>query len=113
MLTGFQNHAVKLHDVAKPVLFGDMPEAEQDKYWQGVVLQSQDAFELPVTYSAAEITIPKSYLVCTQDQCVPGPLQEHLAQSLGFKFEKIDAGHFPFLSQPEKTLEILDQMIMK
>lgn len=94
------------------MLFGDLPEAEQDTYWKGVVLQSQDAFELPVTFSAADITIPKSYLVCTQDQCVPGPLQEQLAQSLGFKFEKIDAGHFPFLSQPEKTLEILDKMII-
>lgn len=94
------------------MLFSDMSAAEQDKYWPGVKLQSQDAFELAVTYSAADITIPKGYVVCTQDQCVPGPLQEHLAQSLGFTFEKIDAGHFPFLSQPEKTLEILDRMII-
>lgn len=89
-----------------------MPEAEQQKYFEGVKLHSQDSFETPVTYSAADITIPKSYLVCTQDLCVPGPLQEQLAQSLGFQYEKIDAGHFPFLSQPEKCLDLIRKLIV-
>ncbi|KAJ0116753.1 hypothetical protein J7T55_009903 [Diaporthe amygdali] len=109
-----KNHAIKLKEEAKQVLFSDVqasPEA-QAKYWDGVVTHSQDAFEKPVTFSAADITIPKSYLVCTQDQCVPGPLQEQLAESLGFKAERIDAGHFPFLSQPDKCLEILKTMIL-
>lgn len=109
-----KNHAITLKEDAKQVLFSDVqgsPE-ELEKYWKGVVTHSQDAFEVPVTFSAADITIPKSYLICTQDQCVPGPLQEHLAQSLGFKAERIDAGHFPFLSQPEKCLEILQTLIV-
>jgi pimeloyl-ACP methyl ester carboxylesterase len=96
------------------VLFSDLQGSheEQAKYWEGVVTHSQDAFEIPVTFSAADISIPKSYLICTQDQCVPGPLQEQLAESLGFKAERIDAGHFPFLSQPERCLEILKTMIL-
>lgn len=96
------------------MLFGDVQGSPEElaRYWDGVVTHSQDAFEVPITFSAADITIPKSYLVCTQDQCVPGPLQEQLAESLGFKAERIDAGHFPFLSQPDKCLELLSSMIL-
>lgn len=82
------------------------------KYWSGVKLHSQDAFELPVPFSASDITIPKSYMVCTKDTCVPGPLQEHLAQSLGFKIERIESGHMPFLSNPDQCRDTLKEMII-
>lgn len=93
------------------MMFAGLPEAEIEKYAKGAQLQSQDAFETPVTFSAADITIPKSYMVCTQDQCVPGPLQEQLAQALGFEYEKIYSGHFPFLTHPEQSLDILKRFI--
>lgn len=103
---------MKLLDAAKSVLFGGLSEEEQQKYFKGAALMSQDAFETPVPFSAADLTIPKSYLVCTLDECVPGPLQEKLAKELGFTFEKMDCGHFPFLSQPEKCLSILHKFIL-
>lgn len=108
-----KNHAIKLKEEAKQSIYGDVAEDERQKYWEAVVLQSQDAFEVPVPYSASDLTIPKSYMVCTKDECVPGFLQEQLAEGLGFKVEKIEAAHMPFLSQPDKCLEILQRMIIQ
>ena len=54
-------------------------------------------------------SVPKSYVVCTQDRMIPGVDQENMAQGLT-DIARIDTGHSPFLSTPELLAEHLDRM---
>ncbi|KAE8372931.1 Alpha/beta hydrolase fold-1 [Aspergillus bertholletiae] len=47
------------------------------------------------------------YLVCEEDQCIPGSLQEEFARLAGSRIEKCSAGHMPQLSQPRRVVEVI------
>jgi hypothetical protein len=45
-----------------------MTEEEAQKWFETLVPHSQDAFETGVDYVAADLTIPKAYVICELDQ---------------------------------------------
>ncbi|KXJ85313.1 Alpha/beta hydrolase fold-1 [Microdochium bolleyi] len=55
------------------------------------------AFAAEVTVGASELAVPKTYLVCTRDDCVPAEFQREVAEGMGARVIDIDAGHSPFL----------------
>ncbi|KAJ5825734.1 alpha/beta-hydrolase [Penicillium riverlandense] len=62
--------------------------------------------------------LPTTYVHCTQDMAIMHPLQQSMVQdavNAGGKLivETIDAGHCPFLSQPEEIVRIVSQMLPK
>ncbi|KAK7931177.1 hypothetical protein PG985_001889 [Apiospora marii] len=90
-----------VNEKAKDALFNDLPEPERSAWLAKLVPHSQDAFEAPLAFIAADITIPKTYIVCERDQAIPVALQEKLVETVpGFRTERIHAGHSPFLSKP-------------
>ncbi|KAJ4244223.1 hypothetical protein NW762_014605, partial [Fusarium torreyae] len=48
---------------------------------EATVPHSQDAFETSLDFIAADITIPKTYIICEKDQLLLLPLQEQLVES--------------------------------
>ena len=56
--------------------------------------------------AAAWRQIPSTYLVCAQDRGTPARLQREFARRAGSVVE-LDAGHHPFLSQPEAVRDLL------
>lgn len=44
---------------------------------------------------------PTTYVVATQDQIIPAPLQQHFAQTMGATVVSVDAGHLVMLAEPE------------
>ncbi len=75
-------------------------EAQAHLARQGVQVIAQ-----PVS-AAAWQDVPSTYLVCAQDMGTPARLQREFARRAGSVVE-INAGHHPFLSQPEAVRDLL------
>lgn len=56
--------------------------------------------------AAAWQHIPSTYLVCAEDRGTPDRLQREFARAAG-RVVELDAGHHPFLSQPEAVRDLL------
>ena len=54
---------------------------------------------------------PVTYLLCTQDNAVPPEIGEKTAAEYGMRLARIDAGHCPFVSQPEKFVAVVDGIL--
>ncbi|KAJ1330814.1 alpha/beta fold hydrolase [Microdochium nivale] len=59
--------------------------------------------------SAADIAVPKTYIVCTLDEAINPELQRGMARSCGASIVEIDAGHSPFIvpRHVEKIVEVI------
>jgi pimeloyl-ACP methyl ester carboxylesterase len=51
--------------------------------------------------------LPRSFIVCEQDQAMPRWLADTVARRLGVERLSIDASHSPFLSRPRELAELL------
>lgn len=76
-----------------------------------LVHQSKASLEIPVHFTAADVTASKTYIVCLEDQGLPAQLQESLAEATGCRVVKIKSGHFPFLESDEKAQEVIDVIV--
>ena len=56
--------------------------------------------------AAAWQQVPSTYLVCAEDRGTPARLQREFARRAGAVVE-LDAGHHPFLSQPDAVRDLL------
>ncbi|KAK6715138.1 hypothetical protein SNK04_006069 [Fusarium graminearum] len=73
---------------------------------------SQDAFETSLDFIASDITIPKTYIICENDQLLLLPLQEQLVDSTpGMKSARLVAGHSPFLEKTKETADVIVRVI--
>jgi pimeloyl-ACP methyl ester carboxylesterase len=54
-----------------------------------------------------EADLPRSFIVCEQDQSMPRWLADTVARRLGVEQLAIDTSHSPFLSQPRELAELL------
>ncbi|KAI1461348.1 alpha/beta-hydrolase [Annulohypoxylon moriforme] len=92
---------------------GDLRIPEEDRLGlaKSLVHQSKASLEVPVHYTAVDVTVPKTYIVCSEDPSLPASLQESMAQAAGCKIVKIEAGHFPFLESAERTKEVIDVIV--
>lgn len=86
--------------------------AEEQKHWVSELAPSPViAQETVITYAAYK-HYPVTYLYCTDDQASPLEYQEMMVKGTGLQFdtESCNAGHSPFLSQPETILDIIKKM---
>ncbi|KAI0899725.1 alpha/beta-hydrolase [Annulohypoxylon nitens] len=92
---------------------GDLriPEDVQLGLSKSLVHQSKASLEAPVQFTAVDVTVPKTYIICSEDPSLPPTLQETMAQAAGCKIVKIEAGHFPFLESAEKAKEVVDVIV--
>ncbi|KAI1095842.1 alpha/beta-hydrolase [Rostrohypoxylon terebratum] len=92
---------------------GDLriPEDVQLGLSKSLVHQSKASLEAPVQFTAVDVTVPKTYIICSEDPSLPPTLQETMAQAAGCKVVKIEAGHFPFLESAEKAKEVIDVIV--
>jgi pimeloyl-ACP methyl ester carboxylesterase len=100
--------------------FGVRPEALTDTFLQDcapqiadealnhLAQQSLSVTQQPVTAEAWR-HLPTTYLVCVEDQGTPVAAQREYARRADNVVE-IDAGHHPFLSQPEAVAELISNL---
>ena len=96
--------------------FGVRPELLADTFLQDcpevagdagsrLARQSVSVLGQPVA-AAAWQHLPSTYLVCAQDRGTPAAAQREFARRAGAVVE-LDAGHHPFLSQPQAVADLL------
>ena len=54
-----------------------------------------------------EADLPRSFIVCEQDQSMPRWLADTVTRRLGVQQLTIDSSHSPFLSRPRELAELL------
>ncbi|KAI1806244.1 Alpha/beta hydrolase fold-1 [Daldinia bambusicola] len=97
-----------VNDKAKQIFYNDLPGDVVEQCFSSLVPFSQDSLETPVEFAAPDLTIPSTYLICENDLGMPPHAQETFAASIpGVKVERCSAGHSPFLSQPDRVVEVV------
>jgi pimeloyl-ACP methyl ester carboxylesterase len=65
------------------------------------------AFAEPIK-AAAWKSIPSSYIVSTQDNCINPDLQRFMAKRIGAKTKEIKASHVSFISNPSEVAKVIE-----
>lgn len=100
-----------VHPTAHYAFYSDVPKEDADRYFELLEKQSQSAYELPVDCVPSNCGIPHTFLICENDQAMLLPFQEMLiARIPTLRVERCSAGHSPFITQPERVIEVLASM---
>ena len=97
------------------LFYGDIPKEDQDYWVSQLKNQSTATFEKG---SGSEgvyegfLDVPLWYLICTEDQAIPLPVQQGM---IGMAKEKgsqvvektLECSHSPFLSKPDETVQFI------
>jgi hypothetical protein len=77
-----------------------------------VLIANVRAFNIEATYEPWH-DIQSYYLICENDNMMKPDLQEKLIQIGGNKIivDRCSAGHSPFISQPDKLLQLIERAI--
>lgn len=98
-----------MQDVAKTAFYSDLPPAAQSAAWAKLLkAHSRASLCAFPTFIASDITVPKTYVLCELDKAFDPAHQEVFTQ-VG-KFDtvvRIESGHAPLLSMPERIVEIV------
>lgn len=90
-----------------PVFYNDLSAEEAAAYASRLCSHSLKSFGDPITTAGWE-SIPSTYIACTQDQAIPYFAQQAMSARAG-TVHTLESSHSPFLSQPQKLAELIDQ----
>ncbi|KAJ4024640.1 hypothetical protein NW752_003205 [Fusarium irregulare] len=106
--------ALYLNDGAKDTFYNDLPSDDADKALAQCAHQSTASLETGADFVATDITVPKTYVICDIDHCIPVEGQQAMAGAMGegVQIETIHAGHVPFLSEEAmgKVVDIVEKV---
>lgn len=87
------------------LFYGDLPADDAAAAVLRLQPQAAASFVQPAT-AAAWRDVPSTYVVCTQDHCIPEAAQREWAQRCGEVLE-LSTSHSPFLARPDDVAELL------
>ncbi|KAB5585530.1 hypothetical protein GE09DRAFT_1210139 [Coniochaeta sp. 2T2.1] len=67
--------------------------------------------KVPVEFTMQKVTVPKTYVVCTQDSAISPNVQRFVAGEGGCKVAVVDNGHSP--SSKEATREVIVRVVVE
>ncbi|KAF4444398.1 hypothetical protein FALBO_17234 [Fusarium albosuccineum] len=103
-----KGEVVALGEGAKDALFNDCDSETADRLLAGAVYQSSASFETPTTFAAADVAVPKTYVVCEEDHALPPDAQLAMVEALSNATPvKVRAGHCVHLNA-EALPKVLD-----
>ncbi|RBR19738.1 hypothetical protein FVER53590_13746 [Fusarium verticillioides] len=107
-----KNQITRMAEGARESVYSGCTEEAIDKALESTEPHSQDAFETSLDFIASDITIPKTYIICENDQLILLPLQEKLVESTpGMRSARLAAGHSPFVEKTEETAELIVDIV--
>jgi pimeloyl-ACP methyl ester carboxylesterase len=95
--------------------YNDLPPDEQ-RHWISELVRCPASCQTTTLTYEAFLYHPITYLFCENDQGLPIFLQQAMVKTIeekkGVSVEKVtcDAGHSPFLSQPETLLKLVQDI---
>ncbi|WP_328653705.1 alpha/beta hydrolase [Micromonospora sp. NBC_00330] len=93
----------------RTAFYGDLSDADAEAAIGQLVDQRLRACVDRVNEPAWR-SIPSTYIVCTNDQAIPVPLQEKMAARAS-SARRIESSHSPFLSRPVELAALLDEIV--
>ncbi|RSM10394.1 hypothetical protein CDV31_007270 [Fusarium ambrosium] len=103
-----------LNENAKNAFYHDIKSELADRMLADCVYQSTASFETPSEFVAPDITVPKTYVACENDQAIPIEGQLAMAGAMGdtVKIERLPSGHSPYLDPgfASRLVEIIDSI---
>ncbi|KAK4935204.1 hypothetical protein LTR10_023704 [Elasticomyces elasticus] len=92
------------------IFYQDLPPDDQ-KYWAAQLKHHVAKSQLEPVHQVAYRDIPVSYLYCENDQALPFEFQKLMVKKCGVEVREFtcDAGHSPFLSQPDMFVDCIIQ----
>ncbi|KAH7024440.1 Alpha/beta hydrolase fold-1 [Microdochium trichocladiopsis] len=97
---------------AAQIFYGvDMPDSQTRQILYSLLgRQSAASLGAPHTFSAAELQVPRTYVVCTRDEAVVPQAQRDMAEGCSARIVEIDAGHSPWFvdGHVEKLVEVVE-----
>lgn len=93
----------------RAAFYGDLSDADAEAAISQLVDQRLRACLDRVTEPAWR-SIPSTYIVCTNDQAIPVPLQGKMAERAS-NARRIESSHSPFLSRPVELAALLDEIV--
>ena len=110
MLTGTLNFQDGKLVVINPqdIFYNDLPSDVAGK-WAGTLQEHSGCLGSTTVTHAAWDYIPATWVLCEKDQTKPMARQIALGEIMGegYTIERLDCGHTPFLSMPEKVVELI------
>lgn len=93
-------------------LYADCPPEVQDYAAPRLGWQALAPQETPVTFTGRGATIPKSYVVCSEDRTIPPAHQRAMAAGLAPQDVcELPTGHSPFFADPEGLARLLAGLV--
>lgn len=90
---------------ASYAFYNDVEDGDVKKYATAYLCgQSRKPFEDPLQYTMQDIKVPKTYVICTDDQAIYSPVQRMIAQAGEAKEVELNCGHSPFLKDAERDM---------
>ncbi|MFD0981352.1 alpha/beta fold hydrolase [Tropicimonas aquimaris] len=99
-------------DVAAEILFQDANPAQRERGLALLGAESNAVQTDPVSLTARRFgSVPRSYVVCTEDRTVTSWLQWRMASESPCRaLRELDCGHFPQLTRAEELAGILSEL---
>ncbi|KAI3325351.1 alpha/beta-hydrolase [Xylariaceae sp. AK1471] len=88
---------------SEEIFYNDLPVEERRQIVASLLSQSQASLVTEAHYAPCDLKIPKTYVVCSQDKCIPPPSQLLMAQAAGAKVVEFDCGHSPHAKDAESA----------
>lgn len=91
------------------IAFNDLPTEQAALYVSQMSHSAAVVFATPSTYEPWANGVPCAYIFCTDDNVLPFQIQQQMASQLGPEPTTftLKAGHCPFLSIPDKLVEVI------
>lgn len=96
------------HEVAADTFLQDCDPETTEEALARLTRQSLHATQQPAR-AAAWQQLPTTYLVCAEDNGTPPERQREFAQAAN-RVVELDAGHHPFLSQPQAVVDLMAEL---
>ncbi|KAF5011039.1 hypothetical protein FDECE_2846 [Fusarium decemcellulare] len=108
-LIAVKDDVIILNDKAGDALYNGIDDETTRRALSDCVHQSTASFETAASFVAPDITVPKTYVGCENDQAVPIEGQLAMAGAMGdsVRIEKLPSGHSPQLN-PEFLPQLVD-----
>lgn len=97
------------------VFYHDVEPTEREQAISQLLQSPASTQTTPITH-LAYLHHPVSYLYCTEDQALPYVVQQMMVRNVckqygvSFAEHHLNASHSPFLSMPERVLEVVQQI---
>lgn len=99
-------------ETAAEFLYTDCEQDIQQSATEALIPQPVRPLFSSVEISDAHFgAVPKAFIECTHDQAIPVALQRKMQSFTDFdQVETLEAAHSPFLSMPERTADVLEEL---